>query len=314
MFRTIICTLAAIILIATPIFADNLSAAKKFTEAGQYLQAEAVFKAQIDKNAQDADSWYWWGVCQLKQGRTADQLFLKAIGLDPTKYNALASKTYRQEGEAFLAKGRTDTAITMFDGAVSLDKTLKPAIGQYLFNLGQYDLAIRYAPEFGSKAADNLYTKAETFGGEASLPFYRQVKKYSAKYNEAIKAKLLAIAKTKSEEKDITFWRTAAAEFGKIPVDYKIYEPGVYTFSLKAGEKTDHWIMFPARGVVINYSVSSPDYQYKLVYDDGEVIQDGKDVVYPNKITDKFKILAITDQPEIKMTVVQGQLSAVAQQ
>ena len=63
----------------------SLNDAKKLMEHGQYRQAEAVFWARTEKNAQDADSWYWWGVCRLKQGQTADQLFLKAIGLEPVK-------------------------------------------------------------------------------------------------------------------------------------------------------------------------------------------------------------------------------------
>ena len=309
MFRTIIVILAAIILIATPVLADNLSAAKKFMGKGQYPQAEAVFQALVEKDGQNADSYYWWGVCRLKQGRVADQLFLKAIGLKPA-YNESIGKLYQREAEAFLRKGQADTARNLFDSAVSWDKTLKLAIGQYLFNLGQYDLAIRYAPEVGNKVADIFYAKAEALDGANRLPYYRQAKKFSAKYNEVIKAKLLAIAKTKFEEKDITFWREAAAEFGKIPPDYKIYEPGTYTFSLKAGEKTDHWITFP-NGVISNYHLRSDDDKFQLLYDDGEVVPAWTPGDWPaNKY--KFKIIAVTDQPKITMKVVQGQLSAVA--
>ena len=309
MFRTIIVIFAAIILIATPVLADNLSAAKKFMENGQYLQAEAVFQALVEKNGQDANSWYWWGICRLKQGQVADQLFLKAVGLEPDKYTTMIGRTYRQEAEVFLTKGKTDTARVLFDSAISWDKSLKPVIGQYLFNAGQYDLAIRYAPEFGNKVADIFYTKAEALDGEARLPYYRQAKKYSAKYNEAVKEKLLAIAKTCFEEKDITFWRQAAAEFGEIPPDFKIYKPGTYIFSLKAGEKTDHWIKLSPE--VTSYDISSQDDKFQLIFDDGKVVPAWTPGKWPdNKY--RFKILAVTDQLKVNMILEGSEKAGVA--
>jgi len=311
MFRTIIVIFAAIILIATPVLADNLSAAKKFTEDGQYRQAEAVFQVLVEKNGQDANSWYWWGICRLKQGQTADQLFLKAVGLEPDKYSTTIGRTYRQEAEVFLTKGKTDTARVLFDSAISWNKNLKPVIGQYLFNAGQYDLAIRYAPEVRNEVADIFYAKAKALDDEASLPYYRKTKDYSPNHNPAIKAKLLAISRTKFEEKDITFWRQAAAEFGEIPPDYKVYEPGTYTFSLKVGEKTDHWITFQ-NGVVNNYHLSSEDGKFQLLYDDGQLVPAWTPGDWP-KGKSKFKIIAVTDQPKITMKVVRGQLSAAVQ-
>ena len=203
-----------------------------------------------------------------------------------------------------------ETAKRLFDGAIKWDGNLKSQIAKSLFDNGQYELAILYNPGFRESLADKFYAKGEAANSEASLPYYRQAKKFSAKYNEAVKAKLLAIAKTKFEEKDITFWREAAAEFGKIPPDYKIYEPGTYTFSLKAGEKTDHWITFP-NGVISNYHLRSDDDKFQLLYDDGEVVPAWTPGDWPaNKY--KFKIIAVTDQPKITMKVVQGQLSAVA--
>jgi len=178
-----------------------------------------------------------------------------------------------------------------------------------LFDNGQYELAILYNPGFRESLADKFYAKGEAANSEASLPYYRQAKKFSAKYNEAVKAKLLAIAKTKFEEKDITFWREAAAEFGKIPPDYKIYEPGTYTFSLKAGEKTDHWIRQSPE--VTGYGVSSQDDKFQLIFDDGEVVPAWTPGQWPkNKY--KFKIIAVTDQPKIIMVLEGKEKSGVA--
>jgi len=289
----------------------TLSDAKKLMEYGLYRQAEAVFQVRTEKDSGDADSWYWWGVCLVKQGYQADEMFLKAVGLKP-KYNESIAPLYRQEAEAFMQKSRTDTAIMLFDKAIEWNKSLKSDIAQSFFDAGQYDMAVRYNSGLADKAADIFYEKGEAVSGEASLSYYRKAVTYSSKYIEAIKAKLLDISKTMFEEKDIRFWRDAAAEFGSIPPDFKIYEPGTYTFSLKAGEKTDRWIMFPS-GVLINYGISSSDFNYKLLYDDGEVVKDGEDVVYLNKTRDKFKIIAITDQPKITMNLIQGRFGSASE-
>jgi len=286
----------------------TLDDARKLMDGGQYRLSEAVFEALVQRNGQNADAWYWWGVCRLKQGQVADQLFLKAVGLEPSKYSTMIGKAYQQEAEAFLAQGKTNTARNLFDCAVSWDKALKPVIGRNLFNLGHYDLTVRYAPEYRATIADSFYAKGEALDGKDCLLYYRKAKKYSARHNEAIKEKLLAIAAACFEEKDIQFWRNAAAEFGEIPPDFKIYQPGTYTFSLKAGEKTDHWIMFPV-GMLLGLNISSSDYKYQLLYDDGEVIKDGENVVLPHKTRQKFKLIAITDQPKITMVVKDNRLS-----
>jgi len=104
-----------------------------------------------------------------------------------------------------------------------------------------------------------------------------------------------------------------SSNVSKQPADQAIvYQPGTYTFSLKAGEKTDRWIMFP-QGVVINYDVSSEDNKFQLLYDDGEVVSIWTANSLPNKARDKFKMIAVTDQPKITMKVVNGQLSAITQ-
>ena len=279
----------------------TLSDAKKLMDKGQYRLSDAVFRALVQKDAQKADTWYWWGVCQVKQGFQDDQKFLKAVGLKP-KFSESVAPLYRQEAQVFLQNGQTDTARGLFDKAIEWDKDMRPEVAQYLFDSGQYELAVRYDSRLADKVADIFFAKGEEVSGEASLSYYRKAANYSSKNIEAIKAKFLAISKTMFEEKDIQFWRSAAEEFGSIPPDFKIYEPGTYTFSLKAGEKTEHWITFPL-DILLGYSISSRDYGYKLLYDDGEVVKDGEKVKYPHKTIHKFKLLAISDQPEIMMTV-----------
>jgi len=80
--------------------------------------------------------------------------------------------------------------------------------------------------------------------------------------------------------------------------NYKIYPPGTYTFSLKANQRTDHWIQL-TDGVY--YSVKSDDDKFKLLYFDGKMVPAWTPGNWPNK--SKFKIIAVTDQPEIKLAV-----------
>jgi len=92
-------------------------------------------------------------------------------------------------------------------------------------------------------------------------------------------------------------------------LDYKIYEPGTYTFSLKAGEKTDHWIRQSPE--VTGYGVSSQDDKFQLIFDDGEVVPAWTPGQWPkNKY--KFKIIAVTDQPKIIMVLEGKEKSGVA--
>jgi len=311
MFRTIICTLAAITLIATPAFAEesNYTKAENFIKIGRLGDAIQALEAQIALKSDDARAYFMLGDIYLRTNNFAgaDREFQAAITFR-SAYRSEVAKKYHALALASLQSREMETAKRLFDGAIKWDGNLKSQIAKSLFDNGQYELAILYNPGFRESLADKFYAKGEAVAGVGCLSHYREAKKYSAKHNEAVKEKLLAIAKSKFEEKDITFWREAAAEFGKIPPDYKIYQPGTYTFSLKAGEKTDHWITFRS-GILLELSISSPDYQYKLLGYNGKVIKDGEDVVYPDDIMDKFKIIAITDQPKITMVVKDNRVS-----
>ena len=49
------------------------------------------------------------------------------------------------------------------------------------------------------------------------------------------------------------------------------------------------------------YSIKSADDKFKVLYYDGEIVPAWTPGNWPNKT--KFKIIAISDQPEIKMVV-----------
>ncbi|MBI1912126.1 MAG: hypothetical protein HYS21_09000 [Deltaproteobacteria bacterium] len=84
--------------------------------------------------------------------------------------------------------------------------------------------------------------------------------------------------------------------------DSKIYTPGEYTFSLRSGEMTSKWLMFP-EGMMTNFKIGSSDDKFQLIYDDGQIVPAWTPEPFPQKSRTKFKIVAVTDQPEIKLTV-----------
>lgn len=87
------------------------------------------------------------------------------------------------------------------------------------------------------------------------------------------------------------------------PPDYKIYEPRAepYVFNLKAGETTDHWIMFP-EGRNNEYTFKSDGLKFVVIYDDNEKLEAWNAKKIPYKIRAKFKFSAVNNQ-EIKLFV-----------
>lgn len=65
-------------------------------------------------------------------------------------------------------------------------------------------------------------------------------------------------------------------------------------FDLKAGEET-LWFGFE-EGIITNYSISSPSYDYDIVVSDGTRYKGGRDVVIPEKKHCYYKVIANSDQ------------------
>ena len=82
--------------------------------------------------------------------------------------------------------------------------------------------------------------------------------------------------------------------------DYRVYQPGAYNILLKAGEQTDHWIMFPEGRDNNSEFYSTKTSEYKLIFDNGDVFT--KNQPAPLMLRAKFKIVAVTDC-NIKMVV-----------
>ena len=250
---------------------------------GQVQQAQGLFakavQYQPDLKQEIASECQNTGSLALKQGNLdqAQGCFLIALNFDPDLRETIATETFNQ-GQLFFDQAKYDQADSHFSLASSFDPALKSKICEMYYNLGK-------------KAPDNQ-----------CVPFYLRTKKYCGTYNKEIGDRLLAISKTQKTEKEIQEWRTKAANFVELPPDFKIYPPGTYTFSLKAGEMTDHWIMLPP-GRKSTYHFESSDWQFKVLYDDGEEAAAWEDGSWPSKTTLKCKIIAVKDQPKIIMVV-----------
>ncbi len=77
----------------------------------------------------------------------------------------------------------------------------------------------------------------------------------------------------------------------------KIYYPSgsPYTITLKAGETTNYWIIFPTDRKYA-FNLSSDDYKYIVTFDDGTSYNCWEISKFPHKEKAKFTITAVTDQ------------------
>jgi hypothetical protein len=73
----------------------------------------------------------------------------------------------------------------------------------------------------------------------------------------------------------------------------EILYPGKYAYQLKTGQETV-WLSVPDGGH-FNYHISSPTYNYKIIFSDGTEYNGGQNVVIPEKSHVYFKIRASID-------------------
>jgi len=288
-----------------------------YYNTGNWLEAKQWFgyaiKIDSDYAIKLGEELKSAGSASLQRGRTKSAIrhFKRAVWANPELKKEIANKCYRA-GISALDKGQISNAKELLVLARNFNTGLSAKIAQESFSRGQsrikqkkynsadghFNLAVMFNASLAEKISDIFFKLGEETSGTGCLAHYYKAKNFSKKHNEAIKEKLLAISKSKFDEKEIREWRKCASDFGKIPPDYKIYPPGNYAFSLKAGQRTDHWIQL-TDGVY--YSVKSDDDKFKLLYFDGEIVPAWTPGNWPNK--SKFKIIAVTDQSEIKMVV-----------
>ncbi len=86
------------------------------------------------------------------------------------------------------------------------------------------------------------------------------------------------------------------------PPEYKIYSPGTYYFNLGPGEITEPGIEIPV-DKLYKYFLSSDDYQYVIIYDDGKEYKGGNYSI-PHRYRARFKLRALKKE-RIKLVITE---------
>ena len=328
-FLPIICFLAIVIWIApaNALFDSNVKKAKEFMQAGMYPQAIALLEKEINDNPTNAEAHFQLGVCYVNQSNysRAEERFASTVRLKPD-YGYKIGKEYKKVANYNLTKGRLSSLRSLYDKATGYDPSLTKGIAQELFDKGKntgndnfFAIAVSYNANLKDNVANYYYSQSHNSQGEATLSLLAKASQYSIKYTNDFAEKKLKVgnsfltkakesAKIPGKEKETEESKKKAIKYlGKNAVsealpEYRIYEPGEYAFKLKAGEQTDHWVMFPF-GRNNTYNLHSKDYKFKLIFDDGDLVPAWTPGKWPHKTRVKFKIIAVTDQSEIKLTV-----------
>jgi tetratricopeptide (TPR) repeat protein len=291
-------------------------------QAGMYPQAIALLQKEIKENPTNAEAHFQMGVCYVNQNiySSADERFASAVRLN-SDYGYKIGTEYKKAGEYNLRKGRLSSISSLYNKAIEYDPSLKKEIAQKIYQDGKQNnndqllsLAISYDRSLSTEIADYYYSLSQRSHGEDIISMLEKATEYDSKYRIKLddkKYSFLEMAKQLSKvygkEKEAKEYKQKAIKYlGKGTVEkslpeYKIYNTGEYTFTLKAGEQTDHWIAFPVG--TYNFGIKSEDDKFKLLYDDGEEVPAWTPGSWPNKKNSKFKVIAVDDQPVIKMTL-----------
>jgi len=158
-------------------------------DAGNYSQAETIFRQVIRINPQDANAYYNLGVVLYHQGKLEEAItnFRQAIQLDPKYANA-----YNNLGAALSDQGKLDEAIANYRQAIQLDPKYALAytnLGNALSDQGKLDEAIasyRQAIQLNPKYAmayNNLGNALRNQGKlDEAIASYRQAIQLNPKY------------------------------------------------------------------------------------------------------------------------------------
>lgn len=328
MKRFIIAVMFATSLVASsqPLFAaGNVSKAKDFMKAGMYPQAIALLEKEVNSNPTNAEAHYELGTCYAFQGQLplAEQRFKSAVQLKPD-YGHKIGTIFKVAGKQALDNGLTNEANSLFVKMLEYQPKLRGDLAKELYADGEKLVNQKiYGPENGyftvavalnNALRENVCQIYNKLGDEAAndncISYYIKSKTFCDLTNERARNRLMDITrnilKTPGQEEEGRIYKEKLSQYvdkdyieRELP-DVKAYGPGTYYFKLKAGQQTDHLIVFTIGQN--KYDISSADDKFQLAYSDGEVVPAWTAGAFPNKSNTRFKIIAVTDQ-EIKMVV-----------
>jgi tetratricopeptide (TPR) repeat protein len=255
----------------------------------------------------------------------AHRLLASAAEYQPGLRHAIATD-YIDAGTAQLVKGRWGEAMRMYKEAVTYRPDARRVVATMTFDMGSayanhghYDRAdavFAITAAFDGMRRQDIYSQYRFLGDRADeencLPLYRRALKYGSQHNDAIGRRLLAIADTRSSEREARRYRKEASLYVVVRNDARLYLPGSYIINLRPNETTEYWLRLP---VFMNGAMLfSEDNRFELLFDDGskydrsklESLPDGRMLFSLNpldKPSYKFKIHALNQQSRIIMVV-----------
>ena len=255
----------------------------------------------------------------------AHRLFLSAAEYQPGLRTVIAAD-YIDAGTAQLGKGRWGEASRLYREAVTYRPDARQIIATRTFDIGSgyanhghYDRAdavfaitVAFDGQRRTSISDQYRFMGDRADEQECLAMYRHAAHYDSRHNGAISRRLLAIAGTRSTERDARRYRQEASLYVTLREDSKLYFPGSYTLALGPNETINHWIRLPAfmNGTLL----FSADNRFELLFDDGsrydqsrlEASPDGRMMFYLKpfeKPSYKFRIHAFNQQSRIIMVV-----------
>lgn len=330
-------TIALALFLTTESYAGNVSKAKEFMKADMYPQAIALLEKEIygdekikaTANPANAEAHFLLGACFVQQGSfsRADERFASAVKLS-SDYGYKIGSVYKEAGQELLAKGKFSEVDELFKKSLSYEPGLRIQIAALLFEAGKrYSndrllfMAASYDQGLKGPIAEYYHALSKSAGGdEAKVDLLGKAVEYDNAYDGEYQEnreglgsfhleKASEFAKKPGKEQVAEEHKRLAKKYlGDAVIEKELpeeiaYQPGTYTFSLKAGEQTPHWITFPS-GAISNWNLDSADGKFQAIYDDGEIVNLWSATSLPkNKY--KFKLLAVTNQPNISMVVRQ---------
>lgn len=317
MTKILLVILYAIVLTLPQVaFAGNVSKAKDFMKAMMYPQATALLEKEINNNPTNAEAHFQLAVCYINKGDigNADARFVSAVALKPD-YGYEIGKAWRTAGTQALSKNNVSSVDMLFSKAIEYQPSLKKGIADELYAKGKtsfqggsyrtadsyFSLALKFGYSGAKEIAGFFFDKATQLSSIESIPLFMRAANYDNNLKGEIGERLASMTKDgKYSEKERDSFKHEAGKYltdaqmtEHFPPDFKIYQPGTYTFNLKAGETTDHWIQI-AHGLNY-YSVDSVDHKFILKFFDGEIVKGWLPGYLPAKY--KFKIENTSNSP-----------------
>ena len=318
----------ALLLPQTVLAKSKIDKARDYAKIEKISEARQLLDEAILADPLDADVHYRAGLVygQLGDIRNFNLAMKNACKLK-SSYCPKVAEPYYSQGYSQLQRGSQSSAVRAFQQAFQYNPRKKQATIQNLFDTGidllkannissanlylgtlhQLDNGYgeRIAAAYSEKSSDpGLSAKTAVFLLEKTVSF-------SGAYKGKIGHTFAKMAKDNNRsQKDRGLFKKKADRYltdkeflAYFPPDYKIYQPRKepYIFNLKAGETTDHWIMFPV-GTPHKYNASSAENKFELIFDDGDIVPSWTPGSWPSKTRIKFKIHAVTDQ-QVKLFV-----------